>query len=130
MAKLTIESPARFVDCLACAGGHALARKGAIWMRGAGDSLSISDGETGELLAVVYFVPQGESRELCLAIQPAAARHMLAIIRFAQSTLREFAKNGIRVHARIAIGGKAGRRLALMTGFHEVHPNLFVYGEK
>lgn len=129
MGRLRIETPARFVDCLTCAGGLALARKGAIWMRNAGDSLAIFDEASDALLAVVYFVPDGESRELCLAIQPEAERHMLAICRFAQSTLAEFAKNGIRVHVRVAIGGQTGKRLALMTGFREVHPNLFVLGD-
>jgi hypothetical protein len=109
--------PATFLDCLTCAGGRAYARKGSIWMRSKGDTVALS--LDGELLAVAYLVPDQAGRlEFCLSIRPEARPHMLALCRFAHSTLRSLTDHGAVVFCRVMPGNRSGERMARLCGFH------------
>jgi hypothetical protein len=129
MERLTVISPAPWTDCLACAGGPALARKAAIWMRGRGDSCALFAG--AELLAVAYLVPIDDGQlEFCLAVLPVARPHMLALCRFAHSTLTAAHENGAVVVCRVVEGNRAGERMARLTGFHRVSDTFWHFGEQ
>lgn len=116
MERLTVRSPADWSDCLACAGGRALARKAAIWMRGRGETAALLVDD--ELLAVAYLVPDGGGQwEFCLSIRPVARARMLPLCRLAQSTLRAFAETGGVVFCHVQEGNRSGARMARLTGF-------------
>lgn len=116
MERLSIRSPAPWLDCLACARGRALARKASIWMRSRGETASIFAG--GELLAVAYLVPDdGGQWEFCLSILPAARPFMLPLCRLAHSTLAAFSDNGGVVFCHVMAGNRSGARMARLCGF-------------
>lgn len=123
-----MQSPAAWTDCLACAGGRALARKAAIWQRGRGESCAFFAG--ADLLAVAYLVPNDEGDfEFCLSIRPEARTHMLALCRFAHSTLAAAAENGAVVICHVMEGNASGRRMARLAGFRHVQGTLWKLGE-
>lgn len=129
MGRLTVESPAGWSDCLTCAGGLALARKAAIWMRCRGQSCAMFFD--GELLAVAYLVPEdGSALEFCLALMPAARRRMLPLCRLAHLTLTAAADDGAVVTCRVMEGNRAGERMARLTGFHHVSGTVWRFGER
>ncbi|WP_377299632.1 hypothetical protein [Rhizobium sp. SGZ-381] len=113
---LEVVSPADWTDCLTCAGGRALARKAAIWMRSRGQTVALFEG--GQLLAVAYLVPDDAGRlEFCLSILPDAKAHMMALCRFAHSTLARIADHGAVVICRVMAGNRSGARMARLCGF-------------
>jgi hypothetical protein len=119
MGRLILQSPAMWTDCLTCAGGRALARKAAMWMRSNGESVSIS--ADGELLAVAYLVPDKVGRrEFCLAIRPGARPYMRPLCRLAHSTLTSFSENGLVVFCHVMPGNRSGERMARLCGFRPV----------
>lgn len=116
MGRLTVQSPADYSDCLACAGGRALARKAAIWMHNNGDSVAIS--HEGELLAIAYLVPDRDGRrEFCLSVLPGARAHIGKLCRLAHSTLTGIADHGVVVFCRVFPGNRTGSRMAHLAGF-------------
>lgn len=128
MGRLTVETPAGWLDCLACAGGRAYTRKAVLWQRSCGQSCAIFDD--GDLLAVVFLVPEEEGRmEFCLLPLPAARPHMLSLCRLAHSTLTAAAKNGAVVICHVREGNRAGARMARLTGFRHVAGTLWRFGE-
>jgi hypothetical protein len=124
MALETV-SPADWTDCLTCAGGRALARKAAIWMRSRGETVAIFEG--GQLLAVAYLVPDDDGRlEFCLSILPEARAHMMALCRFAHSTLARIADHGGVVICRVMAGNRSGARMARLCGFQPDGGNKWI----
>ncbi|RVK75432.1 hypothetical protein CN154_15120 [Sinorhizobium meliloti] len=128
MGRLTVQSPADYSDCLTCAGGRALARKAAIWMRNNGDSVAIF--HEGELLAVVYLVPDRDGRrEFCLVVRPAARAHICKLCKLAHSTLKAIADHGVVVFCRVMPGNQTGTRMAHLTGFTPAGEEWIFEGE-
>lgn len=129
MGKLTFTSPAAWTDCLACAGGRALARKGAIWQRSNGETVAMFGD--GELLAVAYLVPLNDGRwEFCLSLRPPARVYMRELCRFAHLTLCAFAQNR-NVVTHVTENNRSGVRMARLVGFHHNSDTLWIFdGEK
>lgn len=124
MGRLTVESPAGWSDCLSCAGGRALARKAAIYMRGRGETCAIFADR--DLLAVAYLVPNDDGElEFCLSVRRAARPHMLELCRFAHLTLKAAAENGAVVICHVTEGNRTGERMARLAGFRHVAGTLW-----
>lgn len=128
MGRLSVITPAAWTDCLTCAGGRALARKAAIWMRAHGETVAIFAGE--ELLAVAYLVPDNAGRrEFCLSIRIAARPHMRALCRLAHSTLARLVEDGGVVVCHVSPGNLSGSRMARLCGFKPVGTEWIFEGD-
>lgn len=124
MGRLRVESPAAWSDCLACAGGRALARKAAIWQRGKGETCALF--ADGALLGVAYLVPDAEGRlEFCLSLRPAARANIMALCRLAHLTLTAAAENGAVVICHVMEGNRSGARMARLVGFRPAGGTLW-----
>ncbi|WP_333900161.1 hypothetical protein [Agrobacterium pusense] len=124
MGRVTVTSPAAWLDCLACAGGRALARKAAIWQRSNGESVALHAG--GELLAVSYLVPDREGRwEFCLALRPPARAYMRELVRIAHLTLAAMAQNRT-VITHVTENNLSGVRMARLVGFRHLGGTLWI----
>lgn len=124
MGRLTVTSPAAWLDCLACAGARALARKAAIWQRSNGESVSLHSGD--ELLAIAYLVPDQEGRwEFCLALCPPARAYMRELVRFAHLTLSAIAQNRT-VITHVTENNRSGVRMARLVGFQHLGETLWI----
>ncbi|WCA60342.1 hypothetical protein G6M16_007465 [Agrobacterium tumefaciens] len=129
MGRVTVTSPAAWLDCLACAGGRALARKAAIWQRSSGESVSLHAGD--ELLAIAYLVPDLDGRwEFCLSLRPPARPHMRELVRIAHLTLAALAQNRT-VITHVTENNRSGVRMARLVGFRRLDQTLWIFdGER
>ena len=124
MGRLSAASPADWLDCLACAGGRALARKAAIWQRSNGESVAIRID--GELLAVAYLVPDDAGRwEFCLSLRAPARAYMRELVRFAHLTLAAIAQNRT-VITHVTERNRSGVRMARLVGFQHLGETLWI----
>lgn len=116
MERLTARSPAAWPDVLEIAGRSGFFRRALILQRAKCDTIAFHAG--GTLLAVAMLYRMRARRvEMALAIAPAAAAHMRALIRQAQLTLAVIAQTGVLVFARIDEANAQGQRMARLTGF-------------
>ncbi|MGG7535346.1 hypothetical protein [Rhizobium sp. 12,4] len=126
MERLTLQSPVSWTDCLEMGGSRAYTRKAFLMMRSIGDSMSISAGD--ELLALAFLVPDRHGRlELAMSVKPEARRHMLSLCRLAHLTLCRFAETGSVIICHVAVGNRAGERMARLTGFSHVDDTLWIF---
>lgn len=125
MGRVTVTSPAAWLDCLACAGGRALARKAAIWQRSNGESVALR--VDGELLAVAYLIPDDEGRwEFCLTLRAPARAYMRELVRFAHLTLSVVAQNRT-VITFVTENNESGVRMARLVGFRHEGATLWIF---
>ena len=72
----------------------------------------------GEALALVMMHRQRKRRiEIAFSFRPAAARHMLDLVRLAQLTLQRLAQDGILAFALIRETDARAQRMARLAGF-------------
>ncbi|RXT29362.1 hypothetical protein B5P46_11820 [Rhizobium leguminosarum] len=126
MERLTLQTPVSWTDCLDMGGSRAYTRKAMLMMKSIGDSMSIS--AAGELLAVAFLVPDRQGRlELAMAVKPEAAPRMLSLCRLAHLTLGRFAETGSVIICHVAVGNRAGERMARLTGFSHADDTLWIF---
>ena len=115
MTTLVVKNPAGLMDMATYAG----ARTSWEWatakeMHTAGETFLVSAGDAVILLAGVYPLGNGEG-EAWFTVQPAAAPHMLALIRRIRLTLR-----GLGYRRMVTVcGTPEGVRIAKACGFAE-----------
>ena len=126
MERLMLRSPVSWTDCLDMGGSRAYTRKAFLMMKSIGDSMSISAG--GELLAVAFLVADRQGRlELAMSVKPEAAHRMLSLCRLAHLTLSRFAETGSVIICHVAVGNRAGERMARLVGFSHADDTLWIF---
>lgn len=107
---------ATFFDALAFAGHKAFLRRVLVYQVRHSEAFVVE--HEGQRLALGMFWRHRAKRvEFALIVEPQAQKHMVALVRQAQLTIRAVVQGGILVFAKVRVSDARARRMAQLTGF-------------